>query len=521
MRRNTWKHCGGLAAIVLLFSAVLMADSTETRYYSGSMLPANEVPAINNVTASAQATITAVIHRDSGGNITSGTVYFDVNYNFAQAVTVDGLHIHQGGAGVNGPIRIDTGISDAATVAASGAGNVFRPVQVTSGAALTALIGLVADPTGFYVNIHTTANPGGVMRDQLQSAARPAPAVSDSAVVNNASFASGSNPLAAGSIAAVFGKYLNDGPDAVFPGVGADGKLNTSLGGTQVKVNNITAPIFYSTFGQVGIQIPEELAGQTSATVQVTSGGQTSVSRNITLDTAAPGIFTLNQAGTGPAAMLHQDGVTPVTAANPAQPNEVVILFGTGFGTTNPALATGAFSSGNRVATTPSVTVDGVQVQPDFSGRAPGFVGLDQINVKLPSSTRAGNDITIQMTSGVRQSNSVTTSVRSGPPPVNNPVPAISSLSPNFAYVGDPAFVMAITGSGFTANSAVLLDGVQRASTYMSDTQLNVNMTAVDCSSQHTFTIEVDNPPPGGGSSNQMFLSVTPAPPPPPYGYDY
>src|SRR5262249_41058381 len=158
----------------------------------------------------------------------------------------------------------------------------------------------------------------------LKSAARPAPAVSDSAVVNNASFAAGTNPLAAGSIAAVFGKYLNDGPDAVFPAKGADGKLNTALGGTQVKVNGIAAPVFYSTFGQVGIQIPEELAGQTSATVQITSGGQTSTLRNITLDTAAPGLFTLNQAGTGAAAMLHQDGVTPVTAANPAQPNEVV-----------------------------------------------------------------------------------------------------------------------------------------------------------------------------------------------------
>src|SRR5262249_48355688 len=156
-------------------------------------------------------------------------------------------------------------------------------------------------------------------------------------------------------------------------------------------------PIFYSTFGQVGIQIPEELAGQTSATLQVIEAGQTSVSKNIVLDSAAPGLFTVNQAGNGAAAMLHQDGVTPVTAANPAQPNEIVILFGTGFGTTNPALASGAFSSGNRLVTTPTVTIDGVQVAPDFSGRAPGYVGLDQINVKLPAAARTGNDINIRL----------------------------------------------------------------------------------------------------------------------------
>jgi uncharacterized protein (TIGR03437 family) len=520
MKRSAMKYCGTFAAAVLLFSAAaLRADTTETRFFSGAMSPANEAPPVVGVTASAQAIVTLVVQRNPSGTIVSGTVYFDVDYNFAAAATVNGLHIHQGGAGVEGPIRIATDL-DTIPVPVQGSGNIFRVVQVTSGAALTALTGMVANPAGFYVNLHTTANPGGLMRDQLQTAAQPNPSVFESGVVNNASFAPGSNPVAPGSIAAVFGKYLNDGPAALFTSFGGDGKLITALGGTQAKINGISAPIFYSTFTQVGIQIPAELTGQTSATIQVTVGGKTSVSRTIPLDAAAPGIFTLNQAGTGAAAMLHQDGISAVTAANPAQPNEVVILFGTGLGATNPALGTGAFSTGNRLATTPSVTIDGVQVTPDFSGRAPGFVGLDQINVRLPSSVRTGNDLAIRVNAGSRQSNPVTMSARSGPPPVTNPVPAIAGLSPSSAYIGDPAFVMIISGSGFVAGSTVFVDNTQRNSTLLSDTQLRVSMTAADCSSQRTVTIRVENPSPGGGASNSFSFSVIPEPPPPP-GYDY
>jgi len=521
------KNIGRIVPILLVLSgllassAALMADTTETRFFSGgSMSPANEAPAVTGVTASGQATITAVIRRDNGGNIVSGTVYFDIDYSFGAPVTVNGLHIHEGGAGVNGPFRILTDI-DSNNVNVQGEGNIFRVVEVTSGTALAALIGLVAAPSGFYVNLHTTANPGGVMRDQLQDAAQPAPVVFDNGVVNNASFASGANPLAPGSIAAVFGKYLNDGPAAVFTSFGADGKLITSLGGTQVKVNEIIAPIFYSTFTQVGIQIPAELAGQASATIQLIVGGKTSISRTITLDAAVPGIFTTNQAGTGPAAMLHEDGVTPVTAVNPAQPNEVIILFGTGLGATNPVLATGAASTGNRVTNNPTVTIDGVALVPDFAGRAPGFVGLDQLNVRLPDNVRTANDIAVRVTSGSRQSNQTTLAARSGPPPVNNPVPAITSLSPNSAFVGDSAFTMTITGSGFISDSTVYVDTVPRAASIVSDTQIRVVMSAADSSSSRTLAVRVDNPAPGGGASNTITLSVVTPPPLPPDPYDY
>jgi uncharacterized protein (TIGR03437 family) len=236
----------------------------------------------------------------------------------------------------------------------------------------------------------------------------PTPAVSSGGVVNNASFAPAPAPVAPGSIAAVFGSDLNDGSSQQSSSFGADGKLVTSLGGASATINNIPTPMFYSFTGQLGVQIPFELAGQTTGTIVVTVAGQSSVPRTINLDATAPGIFTVNQQGTGIAAVLHQDGVTPVTVQNPAHPNEVVTLFGTGLGMLTPALATGAVSVGNRTVATPTVSIDGVQVAPDFSGAAPNFVGLNQINVRIPANTRTASDIPVVLTINGKQSNSVT-----------------------------------------------------------------------------------------------------------------
>ena len=210
--------------------------------------------------------------------------------------------------------------------------------------------------------------------------AQTIPSVFDGGVVNNASFAPHPNPLAPGSIAAVFGNNLNDGSTVLFSSFGSDGKLVTVLGGTEVRINGIAAPMFYSTPGQVGVQIPMELAGATSAMMEVTVAGQTSEPRLIFLDSVSPGIFTLSQDGKGAGAILHEDGVTPVTAENPAQPGEVIVIFCAGLGELNPPLATGMPAGLHNTVAVPTVTIDGIPADVQFSGAAPGFVGLNQVN---------------------------------------------------------------------------------------------------------------------------------------------
>ncbi|OFV95045.1 MAG: hypothetical protein A3H28_16990 [Acidobacteria bacterium RIFCSPLOWO2_02_FULL_61_28] len=235
--------------------------------------------------------------------------------------------------------------------------------------------------------------------------------MNDGGVVNNAGYSLGPAAVAPGSIAAVFGGNLNNGSSVTSSSFGPDGRLVTTLSGASVRINNSPAPLFYSTPGQLGVQIPFELVGQTSATIQVTVGAQTSVSRTIVLDSFAPGIFTASRDGRGAAAALHQDGVTAVSAQSPARPGEIIVLYATGLGSVTPPLATGAPSTGNRTVTTPIVTIDGVAGEVLFSGAAPGFVGLNQVNVRIPASTRTLSTIPVVLSVAGRTGNPVTIAV--------------------------------------------------------------------------------------------------------------
>lgn len=134
------------------------------------MSPLNEVPALTLDAEGAAAVEVQVTRDPQTAAITSGTVTFDVDYRFPSAVTITGLHLHNGPAGVNAPVVIDSGINGT-TRAIGGVtrGNIFRIAEIDSSntAGLAALTGLMNDPTQFYINLHTTVNPGGVIRGQL------------------------------------------------------------------------------------------------------------------------------------------------------------------------------------------------------------------------------------------------------------------------------------------------------------------------------------------------------------------
>jgi hypothetical protein len=159
------KKIAGVALLVMVTTAWCFARNVDTVILRGDMSPANEVPAVTGLTANGSATIRVHTTTD-GGKITGGVVDFVINYSFGGAVNITGLHIHEAAAGVNGGIVIPTDLSAAKPINfGGGSGFVFKQVVVTD----TALRGrLLANPAGFYVNMHTTDNPGGVMRSQLQ-----------------------------------------------------------------------------------------------------------------------------------------------------------------------------------------------------------------------------------------------------------------------------------------------------------------------------------------------------------------
>lgn len=159
-----------LFPLFALSAIAVFAQRSETVFFRGVMLPSNEVPAID-IAASGFATIKAHVVRNASGQIVSGSVDFTVSYTFPGEMTFTGLHIHRGAAGTNGPVIINTGLSGTNTVVdATGRGTIDRQAQVlpTDTAGLAVLNEMMTDPAAFYVNLHSTVNPGGVIRAQLQ-----------------------------------------------------------------------------------------------------------------------------------------------------------------------------------------------------------------------------------------------------------------------------------------------------------------------------------------------------------------
>lgn len=251
-----------------------------------------------------------------------------------------------------------------------------------------------------------------------------APVIFANGIVNNASYAPGSNALAPGSIVAIFGTDLTDGssclPPACNPTIGEDGRLGATMAGAQVTVNGTPVPIFYATPSQLGIQLPTDLSG-TSATIQVIVGGQLSIPQTVSVEPFSPGIFSADASGSGQGAILNglevNQGVSSLAAAGsflnarPARPGEVVVIFCTGLGQVTPSIPTGALPTLHHTVTPPTVTIDGLPATVEFSGMAPNFAGLYQVNVRIPAAARSGDNSPVVLSIGGMQSNTVTIAV--------------------------------------------------------------------------------------------------------------
>src|SRR5437870_3005301 len=162
--------------VIVLFSLLVaphvFGDSQDTIVFRTRMLPDNEVPPIAAPGNSSSATITVHVTRDDKANINAATVTFDIDYQITSNLTFTGLHIHNGPAGQNAAVVIDTGLSGTNTLAAAaGSGKITKVVNYasTDTNGIKSVTGLLATPENYYVNIHTTVNPGGFMRGQLQA----------------------------------------------------------------------------------------------------------------------------------------------------------------------------------------------------------------------------------------------------------------------------------------------------------------------------------------------------------------
>jgi hypothetical protein len=164
-----------LAALAVLAAGcskdnpVAPADDNHVQF-KATLLPANEAPTPittgPEAAGSGTATIDFTLTRDSAGAITAATVNFRVDVTgFPATTAITAAHIHTGAAGVAGAVLVSTTVNPGEVTLTNGAGTFSRlNVAITPVSNAQAIIN---NPAGFYFNVHTQANTGGVMRGQL------------------------------------------------------------------------------------------------------------------------------------------------------------------------------------------------------------------------------------------------------------------------------------------------------------------------------------------------------------------
>jgi uncharacterized protein (TIGR03437 family) len=197
-------------------------------------------------------------------------------------------------------------------------------------------------------------------------------------VLNGASF---KPEITAGSWATAFGAFAG-----VNQATGTT-PVATSLGGVTITVASTAAPVYYVSATQINFIVP---AGVTAGIqpLQIKSGINT-WDANVRILSAAPGIFFQDNATPPKGAVLNQN-FSLNTSSAVALRGEFVQIYATGPGKfKNPVTDGGAAPSNptNQTQSTPQVFIGGVQAEINYSGLAPGFAALWQVNAKVPTQT--------------------------------------------------------------------------------------------------------------------------------------
>ncbi|HZS05801.1 MAG TPA: CAP domain-containing protein [Blastocatellia bacterium] len=263
-------------------------------------------------------------------------------------------------------------------------------------------IGRVYGPSATYRWYWT--NDFGSYVDATMDAGQPVPTtVPNVATVNAASYQGMVTP---DSLAATYGSNLTSVTVSA-----TSLPLPTVLGNTTVTVDGTAAQLLFVSPTQINYVVPRGLAAGTS-TVRVTTNGSLVASGKVSMNMVNPSIFTFSANGQGvPAGLTTFDGIYFQSVANPdgtarplsagtnANPNYLV-LFCTGI--RNRQSLSGV-----------QVSIGGVGAEVQYAGAQGGFAGLDQINVKIPTSLRSRGSVDVVITADGYTANRVTLNIGS------------------------------------------------------------------------------------------------------------
>ncbi|HUB31886.1 MAG TPA: hypothetical protein VMA31_02620 [Bryobacteraceae bacterium] len=274
-------------------------------------------------------------------------------------------------------------------------------------------------PLGVYVDRQDTLYVGDSGNSRVLQFLKAVTALNAASYVSGLSVAQGGLATLTGTALASTTAYSS--LNAAWPSFLAD---------RTVEINDqLPAPLSLVSPSQVNFQVPssaplgtQRVAIRTADTNELVAGG------NIPIGPVSPGLFTVAQSGAGQGLILNQDG-SANSASNPAAAGSTITLYGTGQGQVSPAVSDGVPAPGPGLAATVAVPTSNGQtcltVQPSMcvaigsgfgtvqqSGLAPGYVGLWQINVTIPTGTASGGAVPLRVVIDGSPSNIVTVAVK-------------------------------------------------------------------------------------------------------------
>ena len=217
---------------------------------------------------------------------------------------------------------------------------------------------------------------------------RPEPSISAGGVVDAASFQAGQG-LAPGSYISIFGTALSDATQVI-----STTFLPYSLSGVSVSFaatdgsKDWPARLWYVSPSQINLQIPWELAGETSVYMNV-AVGDVRIPYTLPIAPYLPAMFTYGSS----LALAQDENYHLITSSNPALRGHHIIIYANGLGSVDHPPASGELTPEQPLANAvvqPTVTIGDVQAQVLFAGLSPDSIGLYQIDVVVPDNAPVG-----------------------------------------------------------------------------------------------------------------------------------